>query len=142
MIVEDGRRLLISNLDLDRPGDPGMPGSGMVLASGHLISDSCAGTKPGSTSLSALEFYRIFPEGQGLFLSTAVRISTSFPYVSPAVSLPTDPPRRVVDAGYYDNYGVEVATAWIYQNRSWLAKNTAGVLLVQIRDSISVKRAP
>ena len=74
MIVEDGRRLLISNLDLDRPGDPGMPGSGMVLASGHLISDSCAGTNPGNYSLSALEFYRIFPEGQGLFLSTAVRI--------------------------------------------------------------------
>lgn len=139
MIVEDGRRLLISNLDLDRSCDPGMPVSAMVLASGHLISDSSAGTNPGNYSLSALEFYRIFPEGQGLFLSTAVRMSASFPYVSPAVNLPTDPPRRVVDAGYYDNYGVEVVTAWIYQNRSWLAKNTSGVLLVQIRDSISVK---
>ena len=63
---------------------------------------------------------------------------TSFPYVSPAVSLPTDPPRRVVDAGYYDNYGVEVATAWIYQNRSWLTKHR-GRTPRQIRDSISVK---
>ena len=66
-------------------------------------------------------------------------MSASFPYVSPAVNLPTDPPRRVVDAGYYDNYGIQVAISWLRRNRQWLARNTSGVLLVQIRDCSSVR---
>ena len=65
-------------------------------------------------------------------------MSASFPYVSPAVNLPTSPPRRVVDAGYYDNYGIQVAASWIRRNHQWLARYTSGVLLVQIRDSSSV----
>ena len=44
-------------------------------------------------------------------------MNASFPYISPAVSLPVDPPRRVVDAAYYDNYGVNLAAAWAYMNR-------------------------
>ena len=47
-------------------------------------------------------------------------MNASFPYISPAVSLPVDPPRRVVDAGYYDNYGVNLAAAWAYMNREWI----------------------
>ena len=54
------------------------------------------------------------------------------------MSLPTDPPRHVVDAGYYDNYGMQVSTAWLHANREWLARHTSGVLLIQIRDSLSV----
>ncbi len=42
-----------------------------------------------------------------------------------------------MDAGYYDNYGVDVAAAWILMNREWLAEHCSGVLLVQIRDSVS-----
>jgi hypothetical protein len=64
-------------------------------------------------------------------------MNASFPYVSPAVDLPTDPPRRVVDAGYYDNYGVGVAAGWIYHFRDWLRENTGGVVLIQVRDSKS-----
>ena len=44
-------------------------------------------------------------------------MSATFPFASPAVSLPMDVPRRVVDAGYYDNYGVDLATSWIYVNQ-------------------------
>jgi len=40
----------------------------------------------------------------------------------------------VVDAGYYDNYGIQVAGAWVYKHRDWLLKNTSGVVLIQIRD--------
>ena len=89
---------------------------------------------PGSISRSAVEFFRIFPEARPTFsLQTAVRMSATFPFASPAVSLPTDPPRRVVDAGYYDNYGVDLATSWIYVNQDWIRKNTSGVALIQIR---------
>ena len=60
-------------------------------------------------------------------------MNASFPYISPAVSLPVDPPRRVVDAGYYDNYGVNLAAAWAYMNREWIREHTSGLALVQIR---------
>ncbi|HEY2156540.1 MAG TPA: hypothetical protein VGH33_12995, partial [Isosphaeraceae bacterium] len=56
----------------------------------------------------------------------------SFPYVLPAVNLPTDPPVRIVDAGYYDNFGVNLAAAWAYKNRDWIIANTSGLALIQI----------
>jgi hypothetical protein len=145
MLVDDGRRLMISNLDLFRDANNVRLPRSMILSQTTQIAPS--ETDPRSTgtsdrqdlSLSGIEFYRVFPEGRGLLLSTAVRMSASFPYVSPAVNLPSQPPRRVVDAGYYDNYGIQVANAWIGQNLNWLEENTSGVLLVQIRDSSSEK---
>jgi hypothetical protein len=129
MLVEDGRRLLISNLDL----------WDMTLISGSALTFDDPGILEYPYSLSALEFFRLFPRAKKFLLSTGVRMSASFPYVSPAINLPTDPPRRVVDAGYYDNYGVQVATAWVHKNRVWLDAHTSGVVLIQIRDSISQK---
>jgi hypothetical protein len=102
MIIEEGRPLLISNLDLG-----GLSGG--------------------------LELAQIFPAATRFRLSTAVRMSAAFPYVSPAASLPTTPPRRVVDAGYLDNYGVGLATSWIDLNRDWLLLNTSGVVFIQLR---------
>ncbi|MBV8234187.1 MAG: patatin-like phospholipase family protein, partial [Acidimicrobiia bacterium] len=129
MMVDDGRRLLISNLNLWE-----LSGAG-----GGMITEKDPGTRPHDYSLSAFEFFRLFPRADRFQLATAVRMSASFPFVSPAVNLPTDPPRRVVDAGYYDNYGVQVASAWIQKNIDWLIDNTSGVALVQIRDAVSQK---
>jgi len=126
MLVEDGRRLLISNLDLDS----------ITRAEGSLYTRT-EGIHQGLYSMSAVEFFRLFPDAGGFKLSTAVRMNASFPYVSPAAALPTDPPRRVVDAGYYDNYGIDVAACWLYENHDWIAKNTSGVVLLQIRDAVS-----
>jgi hypothetical protein len=127
MMIEDGRRLLISNLDL----------GALIEAAGPALTPdgSDAGAVP--YSLSALEFYRLFPEAPGFRLATGIRMNASFAYVSPSVSLPCDPPRRVFDAGSYDNYGVQVATAWLHKNFDWLTTNTSGIVLVQIRDAIS-----
>jgi predicted acylesterase/phospholipase RssA len=128
MLVEDGRRLLISNLDLKSITESG----------GSLfVADDDAITCDGSYSLSAVEFYRLFPTADEFQISTAVRMSASFPYVSPAAALPTSPSRRVVDAGYYDNFGVNTAAVWIYDNRDWLRENTSGIVVVQIRDKVS-----
>src|SRR5262249_41606501 len=88
-------------------------------------------------SLSAVEFFQLFPDADKFRVSTAARMSATFPYFSPAVDLPTGPRRRVVDAGYYDNYGVDVAASWIYAHRRWLRGNTSGVVLIQLRDSTS-----
>jgi hypothetical protein len=69
-------------------------------------------------------------------------MNATFPYVSPAVSLPTTPPARVVDAGYYDNYGLASAASWLFLKRDsdhgtsvidWLRKKGLGVILIQIR---------
>ena len=96
---------------------------------------------PGSVahlfSLSAVEFFRLFPFATRFHLATGMRMTQRFRICSPAVNLPTDPPRRVVDAGYYDNYGIQLATAWVQWNFDWLIHETSGVVLVQIRDAIS-----
>jgi hypothetical protein len=103
MIIEGGIPLLISNSELS------------------FIPD-------------AMEFFAKFPEARNsLQLSTAVRMNAAFPYLTPAVSLPTMPPYRVVDAGYLDNYGVSLAADWIADQRDWLMENTSGIILVQIR---------
>ncbi len=114
MIVETGERLLISNLDVDALVTP------MALSKVKYSS-------------SGRVFFRRFPGAQGTFkLKTAARMSASFPYVLPAVSLPTNPPARIVDAGYYDNFGVNLAAAWAYQNREWIKIHTSGVALIQV----------
>ncbi len=114
MVIESGERMLISNLDMR-----------------HLVQPHSARGEP--YLRSAREFFRMFPEAQPTFgLQTAIRLSATFPYVSPAVSLPTHPPRRLVDAGYYDNYGVNLAVAWAYQYRDWIRHNTSGLALIQI----------
>jgi hypothetical protein len=64
-------------------------------------------------------------------------MSASFPFFSPAVSLPTSPRRRVVDAGYYDNYGVSLLCSYLSSKKHepWIMKNCSKVLIVQIRDA-------
>jgi hypothetical protein len=148
MMVEDGRRLLVSNRRLHyltessgafllQPGGREPGGEGPLAA--QQKTERPAKLIPFSVrdrySRSAVELFGLFPSSREHFrVSTAVRMSASFPYVSPAVELPTEPPRRVVDAGYYDNYGVNVAASWLYRHRDWLAENTSGVLLLQVRD--------
>lgn len=144
MMVEDGRRLLISNLDMafatrnvgglliepssrkiDRP----------TIQGGDF--DMSIHDEDDVFSLSAVEFFRLFPKAHDFRVTTAVRMSASFPWVSPAINLPTLPPRRVVDAAYYDNYGVNLTALWISKMSSWLKENTSGVVVVQIRDNVS-----
>jgi hypothetical protein len=122
MLVEDGRRLLVSNLDL----------SNITHNQGNNLSP-----KGGPFSLEAVEFFRLFPQSVNFPLSTAARMSASFPFFAPAAVLPTVPRRRVVDAGYFDNYGVTVAAAWLFHNRGWVLANASSVVLIQIRDGAS-----
>lgn len=110
MIVETGQPLIISNLDLS--------------------------FMPRLDSGEAQSFFKMFPCSQGSFqLATAARMSATFPFLTPAVSLPTVPERRIVDAGYYDNYGVSLATAYLSDPEisAWIQKNTSGVLILQLR---------
>lgn len=122
MLVEDGRRLLVSNLNL---AEIATNEGGALGAPGGVF-----------RSRSEIELRKLFPEDGGkLTLATAARMSASFPFVSPAATLPTVPRRRVVDAGYYDNYGVNLATIWLDAVRGSLGDRR--VVIVQIRDGPS-----
>jgi hypothetical protein len=137
MLVEDSRRLIISNLDLDSLTiSYSQQLAGSSFAEGGVTEDD---RDPGRAnlrtqrSLSAVEFFRLFPRATGFRVSTAARLNASFPLVSPAVYLPTHPPRRVVDTGYYDNYGVHIAGLWLLHHQKAIREYTSGVLLLEIR---------
>lgn len=139
MLVEDGRRLVISNLDLDplfSQSGPRVGRAGDVLY-----------------SRSGYELGRLFPDAHAAFpLATAARMSASFPYFSPSTLLPTIPRRQVVDAGYWDNYGVSIACGWLDEGLKhegdgpgamarWIEGNVSRILLVQIRDGVAARCA-
>jgi hypothetical protein len=130
MMIEDGRRLIISNLDLRSA----ISNDGLVLPDKDKEDLQSAENH----SIEALELFRMFPEAQDTFtVATAARLSASFPYIGPAVSIPTVPRRRVVDAGYYDNYGVSLAASWLFSgsNELWL-RQFKDILFIQIRDGV------
>lgn len=70
-----------------------------------------------------------------LALTTALRMSATFPYVLPNVYLPTRPIVDVMDAGLRDNYGQETSMRFIHVFRDWIDTHTSGVLLMQVRDT-------
>jgi hypothetical protein len=112
--IEDTRRVAVSNLDLDRFLAPVGPA--------------------GVTSRNGYELFRLFPAAvDRLTLGTAARMNATFPIVSPLVALPTDPPRRLMDAGLYDNYGIEFLGHWLLAHRDYLLAETDGVALIEIR---------
>jgi tetratricopeptide (TPR) repeat protein len=87
-----------------------------------------------------LELFTLIPSARRLATVTALRLNAAFPYVTPDVPLPTDPPLQPVDAGFLDNDGVTLATDWIQRHRSWLKSNTSGVALIRIRTYRSLQR--
>ena len=67
-------------------------------------------------------------------LLSAMRLNATFPYVLPNVWLPSKPVVDVMDAGIRDNYGQETMMRFLDVFNDWLKENTAGVVMIQIRD--------
>jgi hypothetical protein len=63
-------------------------------------------------------------------------MNATFPYVLPNVWLPSNPIIDVMDAGIRDNFGQETSLRFIDNFKEWIAANTSGVLVVQLRDRI------
>ncbi len=70
------------------------------------------------------------------FLS-ALRMSASFPYITPTISLPCDPRIEIMDAGISDNFGISDAIRFIYVFRDWINENTNGIIMLVVRDTRS-----
>lgn len=87
--------------------------------------------------VSGIDFQRFFHD-QGApqlrFLS-ALRMSATFPYITPNTTLPTSPAIQIMDAGISDNFGLSDAVRFLYAFKEWVAENTSGVVFVSIRDS-------
>ena len=84
-----------------------------------------------------IEFRRFFAkqEADSLRFTSALRMSATFPYITPNVELPSIPEMEIMDAGLSDNYGVSEALRFIFVFRKWIEENTSGVVLISIRDT-------
>jgi len=87
-------------------------------------------------SPDAIDFASLFKKQQpmNLRILTAMRMNATFPYVLPSVWLPSNPVIDVMDAGLRDNAGTETSLRFIDNFKDWIAANTSGVLLLQLRD--------
>ena len=87
--------------------------------------------------VESLEFRRFF-KSQGaddLQFTSALRMSSTFPYVMPIVHLPSNPEFKVMDAGLRDNFGTKNSLKFLHTFNKWISENTSGVVIIQIRDS-------
>ena len=89
------------------------------------------------SKIAGTDFQRAFSSlgGDSLRFLSALRMSATFPYITPNTTLPTDPPIQIMDAGISDNFGMTDAIRFLYSFREWIAANTSGVIFVSIRDS-------
>ncbi|NJN42901.1 MAG: patatin-like phospholipase family protein, partial [Flammeovirgaceae bacterium] len=90
-----------------------------------------------SNKISGVDFHKLFEEhgSANLRFLSALRMSATFPYITPNTTLPTDPPIEIMDAGVSDNFGISNTLRFLYSFKDWIAENTGGVIIVSIRDS-------
>ena len=124
-IVNDGRKLIISPL-------------GISFMTGYDV-DTNVTYKPNTQSI---EFSRFFAkqDAQNLFFTSALRMNSTFPFISPLTELPSDPPVEAMDAGLIDNFGMEEALKFIYTYKDWLPKHTRRIIIIQIRDQLKKQK--
>jgi hypothetical protein len=119
--VNDGRKLYIT------------PNSSSYMSSKSITDDSL------NTLMDnrSIDFLRMFEnqDAKNLSFLTALRMSASFPYITPNVNLPSNPSLEIMDAGLADNFGVSDAVLFLYNFKDWIAENTSGVIILTIRDS-------
>ncbi|HEX6225521.1 MAG TPA: patatin-like phospholipase family protein [Chryseolinea sp.] len=89
------------------------------------------------SKLSGVDFISLFDghRGKDLRFLSALRMSATFPYITPNTSLPSDPPIQIMDAGISDNFGLSDAVRFAYAYKDWIGENTGGVIFLSIRDS-------
>ncbi|MDX2304133.1 MAG: patatin-like phospholipase family protein [Microscillaceae bacterium] len=119
-VVNDGRKLFISPLHVSYMTVPRI--------------DEVRFLNQKTKGIEFLRFFEAQNSSDLRFLS-ALRMSATFPYVTPNVKLPSDPEMEIMDAGLSDNFGVSDAVRFLYAFRDWIGKNTSGVIFVSIRDT-------
>ena len=118
-IANDGRKLLIASQPIS-----------------YLVQNSFTSNLKVNPLYDGIEFSRLFAKQNAgnVHFTSVLRMSATFPYVSPITSLPSDPALDVLDAGLRDNFGLEISLKYLYTFRNWITTNTSGVVIIQIRD--------
>lgn len=116
-IINEGRRLIMSPMGT----------SFLTRANNHLIESR-------TNEIDGIEFSRFFKNQQAdsLKFITALRMSSTFPYITPLISLPSNPKIEVIDAGARDNDGLLLTLRLLYAVNDWVEENTSGVTIVQL----------
>lgn len=85
--------------------------------------------------IDAVDYGALFKahDPMNLRFATALRMSATFPFIFPSVQMPSDPIINLVDAGFRDNFGLEMATRFATIFRRWIRANTSGVIIVSVR---------
>ncbi|HEY0274283.1 MAG TPA: patatin-like phospholipase family protein, partial [Chitinophaga sp.] len=119
-INADGRRLMISPQRIS-----------YLCAPEYLYPTRAA------RDIDGVDFGQYFARQRAMELqvTSAIRMSATFPYVLPNVYLPSNPIVDVMDAGIRDNFGQETTLRYLYTFRRWINENTAGIVYVQVRDT-------
>jgi hypothetical protein len=88
-------------------------------------------------AVDGIDFCRFFEkqDGKNLLVTSAMRMDATFPFILPNPVLPTEPPTYVMDGGALDNTGVETTFRFLQTFKEWINKNTAQVVIIQIRDT-------
>lgn len=125
LITNDGRKLIIS------------PHSKSYFGS------SVMGRSP-DEKYQSIDFLRFFQNHNPLNLRflTALRMTATFPFITPNVQLPTDPVMETMDTGLSDNFGIQDALRFMYVFQDWIREHTSGVVLITIRDSEKNQEIP
>lgn len=118
-IVNDGRKLYISTQDM-----------------GFMTINGASKNRELSTKARGVDFRNFFREQRAdeLRFLSALRMSATFPYITPNIELPSEPPLEIMDAGISDNYGISDAVRFVYVFRDWIEENTSGVVIFSVRD--------
>lgn len=88
---------------------------------------------------------KTFFKGQdagNLRFTTALRMNSTFPYILPAATLPSEPTIEVMDAGVRDNYGILNSVRYLITFKNWIMQNTSGIIFIQIRDNTKFDKVP
>ena len=125
-IITDGRQLLCSSHNV------------------AYLANSMTKHNYYKNEISGTPFLQLFKkcDSHKTLFTSLLRANACFPGVIPVILLPTNPPTQIMDAGLYDNFGLENALKFIYAFRSWLMQNTKKIIIVQLRDTeqrISIK---
>jgi hypothetical protein len=127
-VINDGRKLFISS----------QPISYMSMSSSYEKLKA-------SQKIKGIEFNRFFKDqdAENLHFVSALRMSATFPYITPNVDLPSEPAIEIMDAGLSDNFGISNSMRFLHVFKDWIAENTDGVIFIIIRDSekdIAIKK--
>lgn len=119
-VVNDGRKLYIASRSVS-----------------YMNADIANFPEYGQAKFSGVDFQSLMEDhdGRNLRFLSALRMSATFPYITPNTTLPTDPPIKIMDAGISDNFGLSDAVRFLFAFKEWIAENTSGVVFVSVRDS-------